>query len=89
MENECVQYIIIRKDLVEKMGIGKTAAQCSHASLGAILDDGKLIEDDNVKTWLNGKFVKLVVYVKSKEALLNLSNTSNTVCTRVLFFSPS
>lgn len=73
VSSECVQYIVVRKDLVEIMGIGKTSAQVAHASLGAILDDGRLIEDDATKKWLGGRFTKLVVYVKSKEALLNLS----------------
>ena len=73
INSECVQYIVVRKDLVETMGTGKTSAQVAHASLGAILDDGKLIEDDATKKWLGGRFTKLVVYVKSKEALLNLS----------------
>ena len=71
--DDLVQYIIVRKDLVEKMGIGKTAAQVAHASLGVLLDDNhKLIEDDNINKWLNGIFTKVVIYVKSKISLLNI-----------------
>jgi len=77
--NECVQYIVVRKDLIEQMGIGKTAAQVAHASLGAILENMpnfvsgeiELIKSPWVQMWLQGRFTKLVVYVKSKEKLLN------------------
>jgi len=77
--NECVQYIVVRKDLIEQMGIGKTAAQVAHASLGAILENMpnfvsgeiELIKLPWVQMWLQGRFTKLVVYVKSKEKLLN------------------
>jgi len=70
-----VQYIIIRKDL--NMSSGKLAAQVSHASMGAILGpkvNGKVILLDHpyVQEWLNGSFTKLVVYVKSKQKLLNI-----------------
>jgi len=67
-----VQYIIVRKDLVTEMGIGKTAAQVAHASLGAILDKGKLVDDPAVRGWLTGAFTKLVVYAKTRQKLLNL-----------------
>lgn len=84
-----VQYIVVRKDLVEKMGIGKTAAQVAHASLGAVIErvqdevEGfsgrrvvettKLIKTPDVNAWFNGIFTKLVVYVKTKQKLLNLA----------------
>lgn len=87
--SECVQYIVVRKDLIEKMGIGKTAAQVAHASLGAVIEKGlidevrdqyvvpvpgtKIINDPSVASWFNGRFTKLVVYVKSKQKLLNLA----------------
>jgi peptidyl-tRNA hydrolase len=67
-----VQYIIVRKDLVPIMGIGKTAAQVAHASLGAILDKGQLLDTLEIRSWLAGPFTKLVVYVKTKQKLLNL-----------------
>jgi len=83
-----VQYIVIRKDLVEQMGYGKTAAQVAHASLGAVVEKGfdevegfygrqtyettRLCRDPAIKGWFNGSFAKLVVYVKTKQKLLNL-----------------
>lgn len=67
-----VQYIIVRKDLVPIMGIGKTSAQVAHASLGAVLDKGALLDTPEVRGWLAGPFTKLVVYVKTKQKLLNL-----------------
>jgi peptidyl-tRNA hydrolase len=72
--DEYVQYIVVRRDLVEQMGVGKTAAQVAHASMGVILGkDGISITDNsNVVEWLSGRFTKLVVYAKSKEKLLNL-----------------
>jgi peptidyl-tRNA hydrolase len=67
-----VQYIVVRKDLVPVMGVGKTAAQVAHASLGAVLDRGQLLDTPEVRGWLAGPFTKLVVYVKTKQKLLNL-----------------
>jgi len=69
-----VQYVVVRKDLVPIMGIGKTAAQVAHASLGAVLDKGQLLDTPEVRGWLSGPFTKLVVYVKTKQKLLNLSD---------------
>lgn len=84
---ECVQYIVVRKDLVETMGYGKLAAQVSHGSLGVLLEKryeksglGQetiekvgIIEDPDVQKWCRGRFTKLVVYVKTKTQLLNLA----------------
>jgi peptidyl-tRNA hydrolase len=67
-----VQYIIVRKDLVPAMGVGKTAAQVAHASLGAVLDGHQILDHPAVRGWLSGPFVKLVVYVKTRQKLLNL-----------------
>jgi len=85
--SESVQYIVVRKDLVLKMGIGKTAAQVAHASLGAVVEKGlvdcsdgyypvlgtNLIRGKDVDVWFKGRFTKLVVYVKTKQKLLNLA----------------
>lgn len=72
-----VQYIIVRKDLIEQMGIGKTAAQVAHASLGVLIEDKDggyyLKTNPQIKQWFNGPFTKLVVYVKSKQKLLNIA----------------
>jgi peptidyl-tRNA hydrolase len=70
---EYVQYIVVRKDLVDIMGVGKVSAQVAHASLGVVLDGKKLLEHPNIYGWLEGPFVKLVCYVKTKQKLLNLS----------------
>jgi peptidyl-tRNA hydrolase len=76
-----VQYIIVRKDLIEQMGVGKTSAQVAHASLGVVLEKVKgnlreftrIVNNPGVTNWLNGRFTKLVVYVKTKQKLLNLA----------------
>ena len=79
-----VQYIVVRKDLVEEMGYGKLAAQVAHASLGAIMgraelkrlqegDASFIVDDPAVVGWFSGAFTKLVVYVKTKQKLLNLA----------------
>jgi peptidyl-tRNA hydrolase len=80
-DREYVQYIIVRKDLVEDMGIGKTAAQVAHASLAVLLEDvpnengqRELYHSARVQEWLRGRFTKLVVYTKSKQKLLNLKD---------------
>lgn len=71
---KCVQYIVIRRDLVPIMGVGKTAAQAAHASLGVVLDHGKLLDTPEVRSWTSNFFGKIVVYVKTKQKLLNLAN---------------
>jgi PTH2 family peptidyl-tRNA hydrolase len=91
---ECVQYIVVRKDL--DMPVGKLCSQVAHASLGVMLErkqfyvfsnpkdislnspDMKirnvtLIDTKESRSWFEGRFVKLVVYVKSEQKLLNLS----------------
>lgn len=72
------QVIVVRKDL--NMSIGKTSAQCCHASLGAVTN---LIEKrktgpwlfsptEEMENWLTGSFTKIVVYVDSEEALFQI-----------------
>lgn len=67
-----VQYIVVRQDLVPIMGVGKTAAQVAHASLAAILKGDQIFDHPHIRGWLNSPFTKLVVYVKTKQKLLNL-----------------
>jgi peptidyl-tRNA hydrolase len=63
------------------MGVGKTSAQVAHASLGVVLEKVKgnlreftrIVNNPGVTNWLNGRFTKLVVYVKTKQKLLNLA----------------
>lgn len=71
---EYVQYIVMRKDLIPKMGIGKACAQAAHAAIAAITEDGKLINNEVIPIWLEGSYTKFTVYVKTKVKLLNLSN---------------
>jgi len=63
---ELVQYIIVNAGL--GMGRGKTAAQCSHASV-AVLEklDPKIFEE-----WKNSGMKKIVLKVKTTEELLEL-----------------
>jgi PTH2 family peptidyl-tRNA hydrolase len=51
---------------------GKMIAQGAHASMGAILKDGVLLDDDRVKAWLSGPFKKIAVYVNSEQELLDM-----------------
>ena len=61
------QVIVVRKDL--KMGSGKIAAQCCHASLKAVLEN---MAHPNVREWLATKFTKVIVSVDSEEQLLDV-----------------
>ncbi len=71
------QIIIVRKDL--DMPPGKLAAQVAHASMAPILKQCEnhglsmsldLIKYQDTKEWIFGIFRKIVLYVKSEEALL-------------------
>ncbi|KFZ25982.1 MAG: peptidyl-tRNA hydrolase [Candidatus Izimaplasma bacterium HR2] len=73
------QVIVARKDL--NMSPGKLAAQVSHASLGALLDEiresrtdtiFKLKEKSAAYKWLAEDFTKIVLQVNSEEELLAL-----------------
>ena len=82
------QIILVRKDL--RMGVGKTASQVAHASLGVVLqkmstDYGSSSQDITAKTsfyekggpfdqWLNGPFTKICLKVSSEEELMSLYN---------------
>lgn len=75
------QIIVVRKDL--KMSVGKTAAQCCHASMKAVLDTCNLLEGrvlyksqmpEPMYQWLTGIFTKVVLGVDSEEELLELYN---------------
>lgn len=82
------QIIVIRKDL--NMSAGKLAAQVSHASLGCLTNlMTKEINEKEIKyildvsnnisldKWLSHRFTKVVLYVKSEEALLNLKTKAD------------
>ena len=70
MANERKQVIVLRKDL--NMRKGKMVAQGAHASLGAILRDGKLKKSKDIDAWLEGRFTKICVSVNSEEELLEV-----------------
>ena len=70
MKNERKQVIVLRKDL--GMRKGKMVAQGAHASLGAILRDGKLKKNKDVDAWLEGRFTKICVSVDREEELLEV-----------------
>lgn len=66
--NECVQYIVVRKDLVPQMGVGKTAAQVAHASLGTLLINKEKTRYDRLPTGSPVIFVdKIVSLIHNKE----------------------
>lgn len=83
-EIEPKQVIVIRKDL--NMSAGKLAAQVAHASLAPIFKmftktqtENEIIyqlsltnKDQAIEDWLSVRFTKVIVYVKSEEALLNV-----------------
>lgn len=62
-----VQFIIVRTDL--NMTHGKMAAQVAHASLKSVLP---YQNDQHVKSWLSGKFTKIVLRVKNFNQLRKL-----------------
>ena len=64
---EYKQILIVRNDL--KMGKGKIAAQCSHASLAAY-EKALKKEPEWVEAWKEHGQAKIVVKVDSKEELL-------------------
>jgi PTH2 family peptidyl-tRNA hydrolase len=63
------QVIVVRTDL--EMGKGKLATQCAHASIMSFLETQKR-EPDWAKMWLKEGQKKVVLQVKSKQALDDL-----------------
>ena len=75
------QVIVMRKDL--KMPSGKIAAQASHASMAALFEKSKrtntsinidFSEDTALERWLNERFTKVVLQVKSEAKLIEIYN---------------
>ena len=60
---EYKQVILVRDDL--KLTKGKMSAQCSHASVGAVLKSHK----DDIKKWQDQGMKKVILRVKDKEEL--------------------
>ena len=81
------QIIVVNKSL--EMPPGKLAAQVSHASLGAFFKSteqiylGNLIksmiipENSACEMWVNKRFTKVVLYVKSEEKLTEIFEKAN------------
>jgi len=76
---EAKQIIVVNRNL--NMPQGKLAAQVSHASLGALFECGKksptelhidLEIDSAVEQWVNKRFTKIVLYVKSEQKLIDV-----------------
>jgi len=68
--SERKQVIVLRKDL--NMRKGKMVAQGAHASLAAILHNGKLRNHPDVDAWLEGRFTKVCVSVDSEQELIDI-----------------
>ncbi|MCQ2972488.1 MAG: aminoacyl-tRNA hydrolase [archaeon] len=62
------QVMIVRTDL--KMGKGKIAAQCCHASIGAY----KKADHNKIRKWENEAYAKVVLKIGSLEELMKLKN---------------
>lgn len=79
-DNRIVQYILVRRDLVDKLGEGVLATQVSHASLAPITkqlrgNSNEVLEnvlDKETKRWVEGSFVKLVLEVPDKSKLTEI-----------------
>ncbi|MEK6820876.1 MAG: aminoacyl-tRNA hydrolase, partial [archaeon] len=65
-----VQYLVVRNDL--KMGKGKIAAQCGHASILSFLKSQERKYGNDAQDWLNEGMKKIVVKVDSEKDLLLL-----------------
>lgn len=86
-ERKVKQVIVIRKDL--GMRKGKTVSQGAHASLGALLKEFSIGEDESglisykcsfeknsiLDRWLNGIFTKICLSVDSEKELIELYDT--------------
>ena len=76
-----VQYIVVRRDLIDKLGVGTLVTQVSHASMAPLTNKlrenlNKTIEDlfDNeTKQWIIGRFTKIILEVPDKSSLLNIT----------------
>lgn len=64
------QVMIVRTDL--KMGKGKIAAQCCHASLGSY----KRCDKDKIKKWESEAYAKVVLKVPCVEKLFELKEAA-------------
>lgn len=75
------QVLVVRKDL--KMGVGKIAAQCSHAALGSVetvRQGGDGVYMSWLDAWLGTGCAKIVVSCASEEELLKLEGACLESC---------
>lgn len=70
MEKKLKQVIIVRKDL--NMSPGKAAAQCCHASIGALMGAFRTAKSDADKWLYEEGQTKIILMVEDEEALLAL-----------------
>jgi PTH2 family peptidyl-tRNA hydrolase len=73
VNDEVVQYIIVRRDL--NMSKGKMAAQCCHASNASFYP---YMDDEAVKQWLAGSFVKVILSIKNLNEANKLIDVLNS-----------
>lgn len=83
------QAIVLRTDL--NMRKGKMVAQGAHASMGALLSQGKKqmvdgrpclvipLDDQRIAPWLNGRFAKIGLGVDSEEGLRALHEKAQSL----------
>ena len=79
------QVLVMKKFPKDRnMRIGKYVAQGAHASLGALLSLGSLIDNDFVipmnnpfvREWIVGRFTKIALYVETDEELVAIYNAA-------------
>ena len=75
------QYIIVRKDIVDKYGFGFIAAQICHASIAPITNpirthghESKVVDifDKDTLEWIDKTFFKIVLAVDNLDQLMML-----------------
>ena len=75
------QVIVVRKDL--KMRRGKEIAQACHASMKVVLENS---DHEDVESWLESSFTKIVVSVDSEDELLAIytsAHNSGLICSLI------
>jgi len=72
-----VQYIVVRRDIIDQYGIGFVAAQLCHASMAPISNQLRIdltkpaqeLLDEETADWLKGVFIKYVYEVSDLDRL--------------------
>ena len=81
-KNHYVQYIIVRKDVIDRYGIGVLASQICHASMAPITEQIRAAEpkttidsvfDKETSSWINGIFNKIVLEVPNLQSMGKLT----------------